>query len=234
VRAPASKTAHGWHSYARRVEAPAARGELDLGLPARVVVLTRRHRLDAAIALLRSRGVAVREASDVAEALRLAHEANVEALLVEVGAPGWNADLGPSTASAAPSAGAPRHVAVRERGRIRLLDTADIDWVDAARNGTRIHARGAVLRHRRPIGALARELAADRFVRIHRSTLVNLDAVVEIQLDARGNYVALLRGGRRLAIGRTFRRHVRSLWRAPEPPHGQGSDCRCSAQRSTS
>src|SRR6185436_19826187 len=64
----------------------------------------------------------------------------------------------------------------------------------------------------------------ERFVRIHRSTIVNVDRVRELELTTHGNYVAILEGGQRLTVSRSFRARprcprlvgsaTRALWRA--------------------
>ena len=101
---------------------------------------------------------------------------------------------------------------VRERGRVRLLRPADVAWVDAARNAVRLHVGDAVVRLACPIGVLAKRLDPHRFIRIHRSTLVNLDAVAEFRVDARGDYAAVMAGGIRLAVGRKHRAALLALW----------------------
>ncbi|MFW6079788.1 MAG: LytR/AlgR family response regulator transcription factor, partial [Gemmatimonadota bacterium] len=79
-----------------------------------------------------------------------------------------------------------RRLVVRSRGRIRLVDPDEIDWIESDRNYVRLHTgdRTHLLRH--TLGGLAERLDPERFVRIHRSTLVNLDRVVEMRHRASG------------------------------------------------
>jgi two-component system, LytTR family, response regulator len=90
--------------------------------------------------------------------------------------------------------------------RVRLLPVEQISWIEAEGMYVRIHTRenGAHL-HRALIGSLEESLDPRQFVRIHRSAIVNIDLVSELRLDAHGDYVAVLRGGPEVRVGRRFR-----------------------------
>jgi two-component system LytT family response regulator len=78
--------------------------------------------------------------------------------------------------------------------------------VDAAHNYVRIHGiDGHTHLVRGAISDLETRLDPERFVRIHRSTIVNVDRVRELELTTHGGYVAILEGGQRLAVSRSFR-----------------------------
>jgi two-component system LytT family response regulator len=95
---------------------------------------------------------------------------------------------------------------VRSTGRVGFLKTADIEWIDAAHNYVRIHTLdGKTHVAREPIGALETRLDGERFLRIHRSTIVNSDCVRELEVSPHGNYVAILVSGQRLSISRSFK-----------------------------
>jgi len=94
---------------------------------------------------------------------------------------------------------------VKSAGRVTFLRVDEIDWIEAAGNYVRLHAgRDAHLVHE-GLAALATRLDPSRFARIHRSTLVNLDRVREVQPWFHGDAIAILRDGTRLQVSRTYR-----------------------------
>ncbi len=103
---------------------------------------------------------------------------------------------------------APRRIAVKSKGRTLLLDPADIHYVRAEGNYARIVTANGSHLVRDTMNSLERDLGAPRFVRIHRSVIVQLDRVRELQPWFRGDYVAVLDSGVRLPLSRTFRESV--------------------------
>jgi two-component system LytT family response regulator len=95
--------------------------------------------------------------------------------------------------------------------RVRLLPVEQISWIEAEGMYVRIHTRedGAHL-HRALIGSLEASLDPRQFVRIHRSAMVNIDLVTELRQDAHGDYVAVLRGGTEVRVGRRFRERLQA------------------------
>jgi two-component system LytT family response regulator len=95
--------------------------------------------------------------------------------------------------------------------RVRLLPVEQISWIEAEGMYVRIHTRenGAHL-HRALIGSLEESLDPRQFVRIHRSAIVNIDLVSELRQDAHGDYVAVLRGGPEVRVGRRFRERLQA------------------------
>jgi two-component system LytT family response regulator len=98
-----------------------------------------------------------------------------------------------------------RRLAVRERERIRYVDIADVDYLTAEGNYVRLHIGQATHLVRMTLSALERDLDAARFQRIHRSTIVNLDRVAELQPWGGGDYVAILKDKQKLRVSRTYR-----------------------------
>jgi hypothetical protein len=97
---------------------------------------------------------------------------------------------------------------VEHDGRRVFLRTGEIDWIEAAKNYVRVHAGDRTHVLRSTLQALEEHLDPDRFRRINRSTLVNLDCVKELQPWFHGDAVCILRSGVRLTVSRTYRDRV--------------------------
>ncbi len=107
--------------------------------------------------------------------------------------------------------GAPRHLtrlAVRARGRIVMVDIDAIDWIRAADNYVTVHARGREYLLRETLAALERQLDPRQFARIHRSTIVALDRIVELRPASHGDFEVQMRDGTSLTMSRSWREHV--------------------------
>jgi len=100
---------------------------------------------------------------------------------------------------------------LRLRGRVIVVDEASIDWIDGAGNYVRLHAGQERYRVRGTLKDLEDVLPA-RFLRSHRSTIVNVAAVQEFVRTPFGDLIAVLRTGDRLTVGRTYRRHVEAAF----------------------
>jgi two-component system LytT family response regulator len=86
----------------------------------------------------------------------------------------------------------------------------DVDWMDAAGNYVRLHSAGRAHLVRDTMKALEGRLDPERFVRIHRSAIVNIDLVVALRQELHGDYVAVLRDGTEIRVGRRFRGRLQS------------------------
>ncbi len=94
---------------------------------------------------------------------------------------------------------------VREPDSMRFVPTREIRWIDAADNYVILRTDQGSFRQRGTLASLEERLDPRRFVRIHRSTIVNLDRVREIAPTFHGDYVAVLDCGQRLAVGRRYK-----------------------------
>ncbi len=101
---------------------------------------------------------------------------------------------------------------VKVRDRVFFVAVGDIDWIEAAGNYVRIHARKSKYLLRETMAILERVLDPSKLQRIHRSTIVNLDRVVELRAWTRGDYQVLLQDGTELLLSRTYRDRVREQW----------------------
>ncbi|MEQ1834595.1 MAG: LytTR family DNA-binding domain-containing protein [Candidatus Eisenbacteria bacterium] len=95
---------------------------------------------------------------------------------------------------------------VRDRGRFVLLPASDVDWIQAAENYVELHTAHATHLVRHTMKELASRLDPRHYARIHRSLIVRLDAVRDIQPGDSGDYVVTLLSGERLPMSRTHRK----------------------------
>jgi two-component system LytT family response regulator len=100
---------------------------------------------------------------------------------------------------------------VRSGGRILILRVADIDWVEAASNYVRLHAGGREYLLRETMTALESKLDPVDFVRIHRSTIVRVDKIRELEPLFQGDYVVILDDSTRLTSSRGYREKLQDL-----------------------
>jgi two-component system LytT family response regulator len=101
---------------------------------------------------------------------------------------------------------------VRSVGRVFFLKTDEVDWIEAAGNYVRLHVgrEGHLLRE--TMSRLEAKLNPDKFLRIHRSTLVNIDRIKELQPLFSGDYTVILRDGKQLTLSRSYRDKLLELF----------------------
>lgn len=97
---------------------------------------------------------------------------------------------------------------VTRDGRIVFVSVGEIDWIEAEGNYVRVHAGAAADLVRGTIARFESQLDPDRFRRIHRSYVVNLDRIAEVEPHFHGEHVAVLKGGQRLPVGRRYRERL--------------------------
>jgi two-component system LytT family response regulator len=98
-----------------------------------------------------------------------------------------------------------------EDGSIQVIPATRIDYVEADDDAIRIVTGGSKIRKQQLIGDLAGELDADRFVRVHRSYLLNIERLDKIELYAKDSRVAILRDGTKLPVSRSGYARLREL-----------------------
>jgi two-component system LytT family response regulator len=94
---------------------------------------------------------------------------------------------------------------VKSGGRIFFVRTAEIDWIEAAGNYVRLHLGEDSHLFRETMNNMEGRLDVQRFVRIHRSRIVNTDRIKEMQPWFNGEYVVVLQNGTRLTLSRGYR-----------------------------
>jgi two-component system, LytTR family, response regulator len=107
-----------------------------------------------------------------------------------------------------PSPPARERIMVKSAGRISFLKTEEIDWIEAQGDYVRLYAQGRKFLIREKIGEMEQQFSNDHFVRIHRSTIVNVERIKEMQPLFYGEYAVILNDGTRLTLSRSFREKV--------------------------
>lgn len=102
-------------------------------------------------------------------------------------------------------------IVIKETGRVYFVRVEELDWIEASGSYAELHAGAKTHLLRESLNSLEQRLDPQRFLRIHRSTIVNLDRVQELQPYFRGEYVVLLRDGTRLKLSRTHRDKLQAI-----------------------
>jgi two-component system, LytTR family, response regulator len=109
--------------------------------------------------------------------------------------------------SAAPQSADRRldRLVVKAGGTTRFIRVIDIDWIEAAGVYVTLHVGGKELLYRAALNDLAEKLDQRRFVRVHRSALVNIESIIQLEPISHGEFEAVLKNGSRTRVSRTYR-----------------------------
>lgn len=167
-------------------------------------------------AVRRAKAEIVRRQTDL-----LGHKLNNLLSYLQNATPG-DAPVAPAAASApAPaSAGGPAsetitrdRILLKAGGEIYFLKAEEIDWIEAEGDYMKFHAGGRVHLLRETMGNLEERLDAKRFIRIHRSTIVNIDRVKKLSPSFAGEYAVILHDGTKLRLSRGYHERLQELMR---------------------
>ena len=111
---------------------------------------------------------------------------------------------------AAPNA-LPERFAVRKRGKEIMVEVADIDWIEAAGNYAVLHVGGETLEIRSSLTKLEGELDPKRFVRVHKSYVVNVARIAEVTPWISGDWRIRLQDGAEVNLSRRYRQRFEAL-----------------------
>ena len=100
---------------------------------------------------------------------------------------------------------------VKTGGRVVFLRTEDIDWVEASGNYVRLHVGAETHLLRESMKNMERRLDPNTFVRIHRSAIVNVDRIRELEPWFHGEYIVIMRDGTRLTASRVYSDRLSAL-----------------------
>lgn len=103
--------------------------------------------------------------------------------------------------------------AVRLGSKVYFVRAEDVDWIGGEGNYARLHTAGKRHLVRETLKSVEARLDPRRFVRVHRSAIVNIDRIATVQPHAHGQYVVIMKDGARLVSSRTHSAKVRALLR---------------------
>src|SRR5688500_4363084 len=101
---------------------------------------------------------------------------------------------------------------VKSVGRVFFLKTDEIDWIEAAGNYVKLHVGRDSHMIRETMNGIEAKLDPEKFLRIHRSTVVNIDRIKELHPMFSGDYAVILRNGTELALSRNYRERFTELF----------------------
>jgi len=96
-------------------------------------------------------------------------------------------------------------LAVKGSGTTRFIRVADIDWIEGAGVYVNLHVAGKEFLYRSTLNELASHLDPLRFIRVHRSAIVNIDSILQLQPISHGEFEIVLKDGHRSRLSRTYR-----------------------------
>jgi two-component system LytT family response regulator len=105
----------------------------------------------------------------------------------------------------------PERLVFRAEGRMVFVNPCEIDWIEAASNYVRLHVGAGSYLVRSTVGEAEARLDAKRFVRIHRSVIVNGDRIKELKACNSGEFIVTLTNGKQLPASRGFRENIEKL-----------------------
>jgi two-component system LytT family response regulator len=106
-------------------------------------------------------------------------------------------------------------LAIRSGDGTIFVPIDDVEWIEAAQNYVSVHAKGATYLLHVSMNAIETALDPERFVRIHRSYIINIRHIKQLWTLVHGQYVLELASGDRLQSGRTYGEKIRSLLSNP-------------------
>lgn len=101
---------------------------------------------------------------------------------------------------------------VKTTGRVFFLRTDEIDWIEAAGNYVKLHVGRETHMIRETMNGIEGKLDPDKFLRIHRSTVVHIDRIKELHPMFSGDYAVILRDNTELALSRNYRERFLELF----------------------
>jgi two-component system LytT family response regulator len=102
-------------------------------------------------------------------------------------------------------------ILLKSSGEIIFLKTGEIDWIEAEGDYVKFHVAGRAHLMRGTMAALEERLDASRFIRIHRSTIVNADRLRKLSPSFEGEYAVVLHDGTKLRLSRGYHDRIKAL-----------------------
>jgi two-component system, LytTR family, response regulator len=94
---------------------------------------------------------------------------------------------------------------VKSTGVTHVVRVADVDWIEGAGVYVNLHVGGRELLYRSALHQLEARLDRTRFIRVHRSAIVNIDSIVRLEPASHGEFDVILKDGSQTRVSRTYR-----------------------------
>jgi two-component system, LytTR family, response regulator len=120
-------------------------------------------------------------------------------------------DLLSQVKSEMPTPSSEGRLVIRAKGRVVFLNLSEIDWIEASANYVRLNAGKESHLFRETIGRVSERLNPSHFVRVHRSTIVNVRKIKELIPVNSGEYIVVLKNGKELSCSRSYRAALESM-----------------------
>jgi len=104
-----------------------------------------------------------------------------------------------------------KRLAVRSAGKTVFVDVAEVDWIEAAENYVQLHCGKTNHLLHVPMNTLEKSLDPELFLRIHRSIIVNVSRIKELQPGVHGDFIVTLKSGVQLQSGRSYNEKLKAL-----------------------
>ena len=132
-------------------------------------------------------------------------------VMAEFGAASERIPPSPQGRDPAEGAAPVRRFVVSSLGRLTVVPAEEVDWVEAAGNYVSVHVGKAIYLLRESMAEMERKLDPERFVRIHRSTIVNIEKVNTLEPYFNREFIVTLRDGTKLKLSRSYRDRLDAL-----------------------
>lgn len=113
--------------------------------------------------------------------------------------------------SARPASGVLDRLVIRDGAQVHVVPVGKIDYLEAQDDYVAVHTGGASILKEQTLGDLERQLDARRFVRVHRSYILNIERLARVELYAKDSRIAILNDGRKVPISRTGYQRLQEL-----------------------
>jgi len=100
---------------------------------------------------------------------------------------------------------------VKHHGRVLFLQIRDVDWIKALANYVELHVGAQTYMIRETLNSLESRLDPDLFARVHRSVIVNMDRIKELQPWSHNDYLVILKDGTEIRMSRRYHRNLKYL-----------------------
>lgn len=121
-------------------------------------------------------------------------------------------DLAPALQTAAREGRPLDRIVVKDGAKVTLVPLDKLDYVQAQDDYVLLRTEGRDLLKQQTLSSLETQLDGSRFIRIHRSYILNLDRLSRLEQDSKEHWEALLRDGTRLPVSKTGYQRLRPLW----------------------